>query len=65
MKNIGNFYLNFFLFWVVKFSKYLNRRVFVMLFMGKNHSNIIEGTVPEINEVMSLNNVILEAPSKI
>ena len=32
MKNIKNIYLNFFHFLVVKFSVYLNRRVFVMKF---------------------------------
>ena len=31
MKNIRNFYLEIFPFLVVKFSIYLNRRVFVML----------------------------------
>ena len=30
MKNIGNFYLKIFSFLEVKFSIYLNRRVFVM-----------------------------------
>ena len=35
MKNIRIFYLKLFQFWVVKFSVYLNRRVFVMsLFSG-------------------------------
>ena len=31
MRNIRVFHLNFFQFWEVKFSIYLNRRVFVML----------------------------------
>ena len=31
MKNIGNFYLKIFSFLEVKFSIYLNRRVFVMV----------------------------------
>ena len=32
MKNIGFFYLKIFLFMVIKFSIYLNKRVFVMNF---------------------------------
>ena len=31
MKKIQNFYLKAFSFWAVKFSTYLNRRVFVMV----------------------------------
>ena len=34
MKNIKNFYLKIFIFWVVKCSIYLNRLVFVMLMRG-------------------------------
>ena len=33
MRNIRSFYLKIFIFWVVKFSVYLNRRVLVMLFI--------------------------------
>ena len=35
MKNIRLFYLKIFIFFVVKFSVYLNRRVFVMSFVGR------------------------------
>ena len=34
MKNIRFFYLKIFIFLVVKFSIYLNRRVFVMKYLG-------------------------------
>ena len=35
MKNIKKFYLKIFIFLVVKFSMYLNRRVFVMVISTK------------------------------
>ena len=38
MKNVRIFYLKIFLFLVVKFSIYLNRRVFVMIFEKNGHT---------------------------
>ena len=40
MKNIRIFYLEFFPFLVVKFSIYLNRRVFVMIKRKSKHTKI-------------------------
>ena len=40
MKNIRTFYLKIFIFMVVKFSVYLNRHVFVMVFVGRTCQNV-------------------------
>ena len=40
MKNIRVFYLKIFRFLEVKFSIYLNRRVFVMMLRGHTHAQI-------------------------
>ena len=42
MKNIKKFCLKIFIFWVVKFSIYLNRLVFVMIKYGLYAVNFVE-----------------------
>ena len=39
MKNIKFFYQKIFIFWVVKFSIYLNRLVFVMAVQSSKHAH--------------------------
>ena len=39
MKNIKTIYLKIFVFWVVKFSIYLNRLVFVMAVQSSKHAH--------------------------
>ena len=48
MKNIRNFYLNIFNFLVVKFSVYVNRRVFVMyLFENPSYTAVVDMTIAD------------------
>ena len=51
MKNVRNFYLKILIFLVIKFSVYLNRRVFVMNFLFLLQTNISRPLKFEIKRV--------------
>ena len=51
MKNIRFFYLKIFIFWVVKFSVYLNRRVFVMKISSLLNDPKCENCFFEMDEI--------------
>ena len=56
MKNIRIFYLKIFIFWVIKFSVYLNRYVFEMdfkiIYYSAGNQCYQRKVVPEVNLVM-------------